>query len=257
MTTTIIPRVPSSADASNTPTVFIPGNGDELPIGSGTNPLFFALTIAAPCPEYPTAKNCFYPQTNRNSSLGQTWTCNRGNYCLNPNHSAKCYPGFYCPDNAAQPIFCPRGYYCNEESTRLVICPENYFCPTGSTSPQGCHYLAYCPIGSHEASKFAVAVACGAISLFIYLLFFIKERSQLAMKLKHKQELDLLINPKLIAEKPVLKKLDQRFDIEFRNLGLRMKNGVDLLNGVSGKFDSGRTCAIIGPSGCGKTSYII
>jgi ABC-type multidrug transport system ATPase subunit len=46
------------------------------------------------------------------------------------------------------------------------------------------------------------------------------------------------------------------FDIEFDNIGFTLKNGRVIMEGVYGKFTSGRTCAVMGPSGAGKTTII-
>mmetsp|Transcript_94370 Transcript_94370/g.197152 ORF Transcript_94370/g.197152 Transcript_94370/m.197152 type:complete len:821 (-) Transcript_94370:251-2713(-) len=44
--------------------------------------------------------------------------------------------------------------------------------------------------------------------------------------------------------------------VEFENLGLDLKSGKRVLNGVTGAFDSGKMCAIMGPSGAGKTTFM-
>eukprot|EP00929_Paragymnodinium_shiwhaense_P005187 TRINITY_DN10682_c0_g1_i1.p1 TRINITY_DN10682_c0_g1~~TRINITY_DN10682_c0_g1_i1.p1 ORF type:complete len:809 (+),score=178.21 TRINITY_DN10682_c0_g1_i1:240-2429(+) len=45
-------------------------------------------------------------------------------------------------------------------------------------------------------------------------------------------------------------------NISFENLGLELKNGKKVLQGVTGEFKSGRMVAIMGPSGCGKTTFM-
>mmetsp|Transcript_39591 Transcript_39591/g.84561 ORF Transcript_39591/g.84561 Transcript_39591/m.84561 type:complete len:834 (+) Transcript_39591:103-2604(+) len=44
--------------------------------------------------------------------------------------------------------------------------------------------------------------------------------------------------------------------VEFENLGMDLKSGKRVLNGVTGKFEAGRMCAIMGPSGAGKTTFM-
>jgi len=51
-----------------------------------------------------------------------------------------------------------------------------------------------------------------------------------------------------------MKPPEQKVDISFQNLGLELKDGKKVLNGVTGEFKAGRMCAIMGPSGAGKTT---
>lgn len=44
--------------------------------------------------------------------------------------------------------------------------------------------------------------------------------------------------------------------IRFEELGLRLKDGRTVLDGVNGDFKSGTMCAVMGPSGCGKTTFM-
>jgi len=44
--------------------------------------------------------------------------------------------------------------------------------------------------------------------------------------------------------------------VEFENLGLDLKSGKRVLNGVTGRFEAGKMCAIMGPSGAGKTTFM-
>jgi len=45
-------------------------------------------------------------------------------------------------------------------------------------------------------------------------------------------------------------------NIEFEDLSLELPSGKKVLEGVTGKFQAGRMCAIMGPSGAGKTSFM-
>ncbi|CAG8511444.1 36519_t:CDS:10, partial [Racocetra persica] len=53
-----------------------------------------------------------------------------------------------------------------------------------------------------------------------------------------------------------LNPVSKTFDIEFENIGLVLYNDIEILKGIKGKFQHGRTCAIMGPSGAGKTTLI-
>ena len=46
------------------------------------------------------------------------------------------------------------------------------------------------------------------------------------------------------------------FEIEFTDLGLKLPNGVVIMEGVTGMFAPGRSCAVMGPSGAGKTTVM-
>jgi len=45
-------------------------------------------------------------------------------------------------------------------------------------------------------------------------------------------------------------------NIEFHDLSLELPSGKRVLEGVTGKFQAGRMCAIMGPSGAGKTTFM-
>jgi ABC-type bacteriocin/lantibiotic exporter with double-glycine peptidase domain len=47
---------------------------------------------------------------------------------------------------------------------------------------------------------------------------------------------------------------DLQTNFEFDNLGLKLKNGKELLKGVTGRIRAGRMTAIMGPSGAGVSS---
>jgi ABC-type multidrug transport system fused ATPase/permease subunit len=48
----------------------------------------------------------------------------------------------------------------------------------------------------------------------------------------------------------------ESYKISFEGVGLVLKTGVKIMNGVTGEFLPMRTCAIMGPSGAGKVSTI-
>jgi len=53
-----------------------------------------------------------------------------------------------------------------------------------------------------------------------------------------------------------MKPKKNRAGVEFENLGLDLKSGKRVLNGVTGQFEAGKMCAIMGPSGAGKTTFM-
>ncbi|CAG8752577.1 649_t:CDS:10, partial [Dentiscutata erythropus] len=89
---------------------------------------------------YPNT-NCQYvstpqPEDNINvNSLLIHWECPAGYFCFEPiidNNSmtfnvstmVKCSPGFFCPENSAQPVYCCKGYYCSIDAKTITLCPE-------------------------------------------------------------------------------------------------------------------------------------
>ncbi|KAF9121672.1 hypothetical protein BGW39_010354 [Mortierella sp. 14UC] len=53
-----------------------------------------------------------------------------------------------------------------------------------------------------------------------------------------------------------LPKAERSFDIRFEKLGLTLPTGVNIIENISGRLITGRTCAVIGPSGAGKTTFL-
>ncbi|CAG8846354.1 15705_t:CDS:2, partial [Racocetra persica] len=107
------------------------------------------------------------PQPEDNISVnGRSiyWGCPAGYFCLGPNitingsttqgNAVKCPPGFFCPENSAQPIYCCEGYYCTEDAKGISLCPEGHFCSLGTVYPVSCDRLALCPEGSKRGNKF-------------------------------------------------------------------------------------------------------
>ncbi|KAG0225854.1 hypothetical protein BGW41_004484 [Actinomortierella wolfii] len=86
-------------------------------------------------------------------------------------------PGFYCPANTAQPMYCCPGYYCTEDATTLYLCPQNQYCPAGSVGGGvSCLWLASCPPGSSSASKFGLIIFVIVLVIVICIVFYIHGR---------------------------------------------------------------------------------
>ncbi|EGF80003.1 hypothetical protein BATDEDRAFT_37074 [Batrachochytrium dendrobatidis JAM81] len=233
-----------------------------LPPGANSNlldPLAYAALITwQPCPNVNNSalaqKQCSYPATPTSGQV--QWTCEAGFYCMGPSRKDQCSPGFYCPENAAQPLYCPKSFTCSLDSKTIAICPKNSFCPVGTVKPYSCGYLAYCPPGSSSGDKFGVVIIFAVVALIVYFIFVWKARSDKERDLKRNAEQNKADLEVLQADQPQLARLEQCFDIEFENLGLKLPNGVEIMANVSGALRSGRTCAIMGPSGAGKTTFV-
>lgn len=53
-----------------------------------------------------------------------------------------------------------------------------------------------------------------------------------------------------------MRKKNATVSLAFQDLGLTLKNGSSVLDGVTGKFEAGQLVAIMGPSGAGKTTFM-
>ncbi|KAF9131692.1 hypothetical protein BGW39_001444 [Mortierella sp. 14UC] len=122
--------------------------------------------------------SCQYVQTPlQTNGSTPTWGCPAGNFCLSPKHSAPCPPGFFCPANTAQPMYCCPGYYCSEDTKTISLCPQNEYCPAGSVGRgTSCFWLASCPSGSSSASKFGLILFALLLVIGICIAFWIHKR---------------------------------------------------------------------------------
>ncbi|KAH7058024.1 hypothetical protein BKA57DRAFT_388263, partial [Linnemannia elongata] len=178
-------------------------------------------------------------------------------YCISPRHVQPCPPGFYCPANTAQPMYCCAGYYCSKDTKTLTLCPQNSYCPTGSVDGgTSCLWLASCPAGSSSASKFGLVIFVLVFIVIICIVFWIHKRLQRADDKTPNSDGTAVGKPKRPALKRKITRVTHTFDIEFEHLGLTLSNGTSILQNVSGVLRNGRTCAIMGPSGSGKTTLI-
>ncbi|KAF0442646.1 putative ATP-dependent permease ADP1 [Gigaspora margarita] len=245
-------------------------NVNTSDLNSLLDPRIYSLLIKNKT--YPNT-HCMYISTPRpedNITVnGQSihWECPAGYFCLGPNNTniinnnstnsntssmVKCPPGFFCPENSAQPIYCCEGYYCSRDAKNITMCPADYVCSIGTVDPVFCDRLAICPPGSSKANKFLVFVLVFFIAIVIIVLFQIKKKRDQLKNVKYDR---LLTEQKLRLER-TLDPVKKTFDIEFENLGLVLPSGIEIMKGVSGKLTHGRACAIMGPSGAGKTTFV-
>eukprot|EP01135_Chromosphaera_perkinsii_P007607 Nk52_evm63s914 gene=Nk52_evmTU63s914 len=201
----------------------------------------------------------------------------------------KCTPGMFCPNNTAQPIYCCKGHYCPTPEV-MYVCPEGSFCIEGFVEHISCNPGNNCPEGSESEEKLTSLILAIFIIIAILIIFKIKKvlhQNKISIdseKMLKYKEARRLANSKLnhIPEEedsdPEKDKSGSKtntevydvgevggdndgdnrrvFDIDFDSIGLKLPTGVTVMQGVTGSFKSGRTCAIMGPSGAGKTTIM-
>nr|CAG8559796.1 11525_t:CDS:10 [Entrophospora candida] len=196
------------------------------------------------------------PQIEDNITIaGQSvvWHCPAGNFCLGPSEiPLPCTPGFFCPENSAQPVYCCKGYYCSNDTKFVTICPEGHQCGLGTVDPIPCGIASRCPPGSIAVNKYGSLLFLVTAIMIVILVLYVQERIE---SLKTKKYQQLLVDQSL-TQKTKLNPISKTFDIEFKNIGLTLPNGVEIIRGITGSLQHGRTCAIMGPSGSGKTTLM-
>ena len=149
---------------------------------------------------------------------------------------------------------------------------------TGQVDPFECNALSSCPEGSSKANKTGTVVLLIIVILLIYGAFLIRYAVQ-----KRKREIqEKLIRQELSGGrhghghdstqdggKKTMESFEVSFDgegnhnglkenlmddhipfhIRFENLGLKLKTGTRIMEGVHGQFLPGRMCAVMGSSG--------
>ncbi|KAF9921317.1 hypothetical protein FBU30_008696 [Linnemannia zychae] len=129
------------------------------------------------------------PLSRDDSASGLVWECEAGNFCAAPNISVPCLPGFYCPENTAQPTLCCKGYLCSPDTKTIEVCPAGYFCPAASTRPLPCNFLAFCPRGTAAVEKYGIGAVLFAFALMTMAVFSVKKRIFRAQRLRYRQRL--------------------------------------------------------------------
>ena len=189
-----------------------------------------------------------------------------------PLKETECTAGFYCPANTFQPLYCCPGYYC-EKPHLINICPEGYVCPIGSVKPLPCDIFTKCPPGSSNVSRFGLTVFIVIMIVLAAILYRIKSYIQIRKSLKYQSRLMALTqkmeehmdsddeeegDTKTLASFSPRSNVDttekngrvverRRFDITFKNLGLTLPNGIEVMRNVSGELKAGRSMAIMVP----------
>lgn len=212
-------------------------------------------------------------------------TCNfsiLGFFCPeNMSQPVYCCEGYYCPaDSNYYDVADENGL--GAWGNRIKICPEGSYCMNGQVDPFDCNALSTCPEGSSKANKGGTIALLVALTVLIYIAFLIRYAIQ-----KRKREIqDKLITQEVTGENNLGPTVDNRdnamqslevasgvvmgdkndlreiltenhspFHIKFENLGLKLKSGMRIMEGVYGEFKPGRMCAVMGSSGTNKSLY--
>ncbi|KAK3839471.1 MAG: hypothetical protein JOS17DRAFT_712592 [Linnemannia elongata] len=176
----------------------------------GLDPLeYYSLLKLADAPGIVPGQgpSCKYVQTPLAPINATTpfWSCPAGNYCISPRHVQPCPPGFYCPANTAQPMYCCAGYYCSKDTKTLTLCPQNNYCPTGSVDGgTSCLWLASCPAGSSSASKFGLVIFVLVFIIAICIVFWIHKRLQRVKNHHLEKRLRWIHNHNLQHDNPLM-----------------------------------------------------
>jgi hypothetical protein len=108
-----------------------------------------------------------------------SFTCAIGYYGAVPPCSP-CDPGYFCPGNTSQPIFCPAGLaclggieppsvcpmgtICLGGVSASTICPQGYYCASPATAAVICPIGYYCPAGTVDPFLCPVGCTCGVVT---------------------------------------------------------------------------------------------
>lgn len=220
--------------------------------------------------------------------------CTQGRYCPLGSYLADlCLKGYYCP-SPDKKIKCPKGSYCPTGSSAPIQCSFLDWCPKGSAKKQaflwsliilflciilsyvGCVYARryrdkrrkerqqyYQTVGhqrlgvltTNRSSSIQTERATPS-SLNTPLVQSedssdIELRASIDVSTQESASTHLaMVGSDMFAERKF------RINFEFKNLGLKLKNGAAVLDGVSGSVRSGRVTAVMGPSGAGKSTFV-
>ncbi len=157
---------------------------------------------------------------------------------------------------------------------KIEKCPKDYYCMTGNVDPFDCPPLSTCEAGSTKANKSASIILLVFLVLIIYAFFLFRY----ALQARRRRFQDSILTEEANKDKKRESKngnfeafdvdsagkgsngnlkealVDSRetktpFLIQFENLGLKLKTGVRVMEGVNGEFQPGRMCAVMGSSG--------
>jgi ABC-type multidrug transport system fused ATPase/permease subunit len=143
------------------------------------------------------------------------------------------------------------------DTTRIYRCPPDYYCPLATVKPLPCT-LGICAEGSDSGMKiylFAILACWFAVGRLIIRLINLVSAMRMARKERTRPTINRWSSKEQLISTPSQNRVQKKLTIEFQDLSLRI-NGTQILHGLTGKLQSGRTCAIMGPSGSGKTSLI-
>ena len=193
--------------------------------------------------------------------------CPAGYYCTRPWQKKKCSKSHYCPKGSVMYEVCPAGYYCPDPAEKRK-CPAGYFCREGSVAASRCHLFSRCPEGTEDelhsyAGLFVDLLLLVGVWATVQVYVRIRERRRVKREAIRKQDMeqpliDISDDGVSVIDNaaPALPPRELTIDIQFKDLGLKLKNGRPVLAGVTGELCHGEVTAVMGPSGAGKTTFL-
>ncbi|KAJ3124578.1 hypothetical protein HK098_000974 [Nowakowskiella sp. JEL0407] len=243
--------------------------------------------------ECPAGSFCLSPNSQAELNNTDPYAANKcppGFIC--PEHTYQpsyCCPGFYCPTPKNITI-CPAGSYCPLGSVRPLKCTPFEYCPEGrEKSPRwtifiiaifvlilitilmAMRYLFVRRRGSKYSRRIQELDKTKRANKRVSQAAAHQAAMASTVSLLHPGEYDsdsdsgetefsdtasISLNLSGMAQKLSQIEGFRMFDIEFKDLGYTLPNGVQIMKGVSGRLSPGRLCAIMGPSGSGKTTFV-
>lgn len=208
------------------------------------------------CPGTEKWNDCLYPST-RDILTGKKWECKAGFFCLSAEHSEQCSPGFFCPQNSREPIYCPERYFCSKDATEIARCPKGHYCPKSTVNPFKC-YISVCGEGVDDVFQPYFLFVASLVLLTLYILLkayrtmhtvkMVKMQQTLMESCLKPEYLTLIFNTK--SQQQIIR--HKSFHLVVKNLSLKFHGGLDILKDVNFEVKPGQMCAVIGSSGCGK-----
>ncbi|KAF9942499.1 hypothetical protein BGZ67_001481 [Mortierella alpina] len=151
--------------------------------------LYTMNTYLDPTIDLPGCPVAATPILSDDTASGLVWECDAGNFCLVPNVSVPCLPGFYCPANTAQPALCCQGFFCSIDAKTIQVCPQGHYCPIASTQPIPCNFLAFCPPGTVAVEKYGLGAILCLFAVMVMSVFAVKKRIFRAQRLRYRRRL--------------------------------------------------------------------
>ncbi|KAI8611099.1 P-loop containing nucleoside triphosphate hydrolase protein [Chytriomyces sp. MP71] len=180
---------------------------------------------------------------------------------------------------------CPAGFYCPDYNL-VLPCPKGSFCLTGSSAPTPCQFLSICGMGTVIEKHYGILLLSILADLAIIVYFVASylrsvwaakgfrspiRRFQKDSGVHDEKETTALVRKNTLNSNDIAKNITAltagfhkglegnetlSMNYDFDSLSLRLPDGKEILQGVTGSIKAGRMTAIMGPSGAGKTTFM-
>ncbi|KAJ3123543.1 hypothetical protein HK098_001846 [Nowakowskiella sp. JEL0407] len=215
------------------------------------------------------------PDCGRTRLLGGVCNVTQGLY-----EPQVCPAGYYCPDYK-QKIKCPAGSFCITGSIEPKPCHALASCPEGTVSQtfyggillfallDVLILISYLILKAKEIKLRNGSITATISSALNVLRFFKpKQKVNVAKSTAEGREDEVVVEDEvLVGEETSVDLLVDAFTrglqnhklsigFKFQDLEFTLKNGIQILSGVTGEIGAGKMTAIMGPSGAGKTTFM-